>query len=162
MINLVLYAALAFIGVKMFGQAKAATGGTTSTGGVRTASAMPGTSSVNVRVASNNPGQGAGSGSKNTLNTNANQPWYTGPLIAGAGLGAAQIAKGLASLSFASTDTSDEPDISEEDLAAIGPQMESSTSTSTADNEDPGTLSDNSGDTSGSDPGSDSGGDTYA
>jgi hypothetical protein len=114
-------------------------GNTTSTHTTSGARNAAGTTAVNLSVQSGTT-QGAGSAKGNG---NANQPWYVGAAVAGAGLGAAQIAKGLASLSSQSspTGTPDEPTVDDSDLESAQSDMAASSASATADDEDAGSSS---------------------
>jgi len=85
--------------------------------------------------------QGAASGTTKQAG-NANQPWYNGAVVAGAGVGATAIAKGLSSAATSLFSSSGEPeqlqgdDFDDSDLEACEEEMGNSSASSTDDNED--------------------------
>lgn len=132
MINLILYGALGFIGLKLAGKVGATTG---STSNARSRSSIQGASGGTAPVTVNvSPTQGPGSSSHGGAG-NANQPWYNGALVAGAGLGAAAIGKGLTSLFAKSTEPDSGPTVDETDISSAEDEMGASSVSASADNE---------------------------
>lgn len=136
MINLILYGALAFVGVKIVSAQKS--GNTTSQ--VRnTRSQVPisgHASSIPIKSTGAAGGvTGPGSGLSNPAG-NANQPWYTGAAVAAAGVAAADIAKGIGSLFETAASPQVEPDVSSDELDQAQSEMATSNMTATDENED--------------------------
>lgn len=134
MINLILYGVLGFIALKVVGK----TGTVGSTSNARSRSSIQGASGSTAPVTVNvSPTQGPGSSSHGGAG-NANQPWYNGALVAGAGLGAVAIGKGLTSLFTKSTTPDSGPDVSEDDIGAAEDEMGASSVSASADDESAG------------------------
>lgn len=136
--------AVAFIMMK-----KANTAGNTTTthttSGARTAptASSPGTGSSSI-LSLLGFSQGPGSVKPNTANSNANQPWYTGPAVTSTALSAgSSVAKGLGNL-FSSDDSSDDEVgddtslLDDEDLTDSSDDFGVSSYSSTDDDEDAG------------------------
>jgi len=134
MIQLLLLAGLGLVGVKLVAGKNAT--GTTSNAARRQTTSTKGTTGAH---------QGPGSGTGTGQGGNANQPWYNGAIVAGAGMGATAIAKGLLSLTATSTPSAvNEPDVDEVDLDQMDADVASSANSATTDSDDPGDSSDNS------------------
>ena len=136
MINLILYGAIAFCGLKIF-----KSGTTPSVANTRTGAPIGGSSGT-VGVTVNTTGaSGPSSGSKQVAG-NANQPWYTGAVVAGAGVAAASLAKGLGSLMTQSSTPNDGPEVDDSDLEESQSEMATSSYSSNSDDEEAGDNSD--------------------
>ncbi len=79
--------------------------------------------------------QGAASGA-HQIAGNANQPWYNGALVTGAGIGATALIKALGS-AFDDTDGDNGPDVDDTDLEDSSDEMALSNEGSTFEDEEP-------------------------
>lgn len=154
MINLILYGILGFITYKTL----AKPGATNPVSNVRSQQPIQpgyaGTIQINTPSTSS---QGPTSGA-NKIAGNANQPWYTGPLVTGAGMATQQMVKGLSGLFSPSASSppplesaDNGPEVDEGDLEQVQEDMAQSSGSATDNNEVAGADEsyDESGDNSG-------------
>lgn len=123
MINLVLYAVLGFVGLKIYkGQTSTAASATSASRTAATAGALAQNKVTN------------GSGGKTAASQSGNV--YEGAALGAVALAAPTILKGLASLAQQSKPTAtDEPDVDDSDLESATQEMAASSQSATDDNE---------------------------